>query len=114
MMVSSVYEYAREYQIPTVIAKAVKIIVNILEKLQINNNSVIRNSDKAFDLAFTILAFAEKYNDNEILSKAIAKIACVPGCYFKKHSTYECLSPDSKFKLLETRLDLCEKNQFFT
>ena len=109
-MISIIYEYAHEYQIPTVLAKAEKIIVNILENLRFSNWGW---DTCKLNIAFNILAFAEKYDNNEIRSKAIARIACVPESDFQKHSTYKCLSPDIKVQLLEKRLALCQIETVF-
>ena len=112
-MVSSINEYAHEYQIPTVLSEAETIIVNLLKELEFNQYHVQCDRDQAFELAFEILAFAENFDNNEILSTAIARIARVPESYFKKHSTYKCLSPDNKIMLLEGRLALYASNIFF-
>ena len=109
-VVSRVYEYAHEYQIPTVLAKAERYIVNVVQNLDLSSFRYTSILDFALDSS----AFAEKYDNTRILSTTIDRLARVPYPLYKNKRVYKRLSPHNRIKLLEGRLDLCENNEYFS
>ena len=64
------------------------------------------------EMTIALLLFAEKYSISELISTAVKKLSTVPRSMIRSASSYGDLTSNSKFMILDMRLEKVDNNKY--